>query len=96
MSRSPVKINQRFKETCHLHLQGWRVRQTSNQIEASSKLLHPGFLPGLVMELTFTRLHSITSQQLELFIGCKNFKSYIWTFSQNPLNFLKQNKLFTF
>jgi hypothetical protein len=31
---SPLKVNQRFGETCCLHLQGWRVSQATNQQEA--------------------------------------------------------------
>jgi hypothetical protein len=34
---SPLKFNQRFGGTCHLHLQGGRVSQDRVQHEASSK-----------------------------------------------------------
>jgi hypothetical protein len=76
MSCSPVKINQ-VSEKHVTSIFRAEIRQARNQDEASSKLLHAGFLPGLVMELTFTRLHSIISQQLEPFIICENLKSYI-------------------
>jgi hypothetical protein len=32
--RSPLKVNQRFGGTCHLHLQGRRIGQARNQYEA--------------------------------------------------------------
>jgi hypothetical protein len=34
---SPLKDNQRFGGTCHLHLQSWRVHQARNHHEAGSK-----------------------------------------------------------
>jgi hypothetical protein len=34
---SPLRVNQRFRETCHLYLQGWRLRHTRNLYEAGSK-----------------------------------------------------------
>jgi hypothetical protein len=36
MPCSPLKVNQCFRETCHLHLWGQRISQT-NQHEAGSK-----------------------------------------------------------
>jgi hypothetical protein len=72
---SPLKANQRFRGTCCLHLQGWRVSKLC--------LLHSScwFLDWLTLQpwswrryvhpkrqLTFKRLHSITSQKTDLLI----------------------------
>jgi hypothetical protein len=34
---SPLKIKWHFSQTCHLHLQGWRVSQARNKHEAGNK-----------------------------------------------------------
>jgi hypothetical protein len=47
---SPLIVKGIFRETCHLHLQGWGVNQARNQHEAGSKqsLVYIGFLLGLL------------------------------------------------
>jgi hypothetical protein len=50
---SALKVNQCFGGKCCLHLQGQRISQTRNQHEAVSKK---------------SRLHTVISQKVELFI----------------------------
>jgi hypothetical protein len=64
MSCSPVNINRCFRRTCSLHLQGWRVSQARNHHKASNKWRVPS-----KCQLTFTRIHGVTSQKIELFIS---------------------------
>jgi hypothetical protein len=54
-------INQRFRGTCRLHLQGWGISQARNQHEAAGKQI-------------FNRLHSIISQKIELFSIYRRFR----------------------
>jgi hypothetical protein len=55
MLSSPLEINQHFKGSCHLHLQGQRLSQVRNQNEADTKqdthcLLDASFLLSFVFD----------------------------------------------
>jgi hypothetical protein len=55
MLSRPLKINQHFKGTCHLHLEGQRISQVRNQNEADTKqdtryLLDASFLLGFFFD----------------------------------------------
>jgi hypothetical protein len=80
---SLLKVNQRFRGTCCLHLQGQRISQARNQCVAELCFLPPSywFLACLILQnwrwkqyiplkcqMTFNGLHSITSQKIELII----------------------------
>jgi hypothetical protein len=67
---SPVTVKWHLREICCFHPQDWRVSQTRNQHEASSKQSQPWrwrWHVPLKHWLTFTSLHAIISQKLELF-----------------------------
>jgi hypothetical protein len=55
MLSSPLKINQHFKGSCHLHLQGQRLSQVRNENGADTKqdtycLLDASFLLGFFFD----------------------------------------------
>jgi hypothetical protein len=55
---NPLKVNQRFGGTYHLHLQGRRISQARNQYKSRWQA---------ELCLTFNRLHGIISQKIILF-----------------------------
>jgi hypothetical protein len=75
----PVKISRCFGGTCHLHLQGPKISQARNQHEAGSSALCCIFACVILWSwrwrwhvppkclLTFSGLHRVISQKIELF-----------------------------
>jgi hypothetical protein len=77
---SLLKVNHCFRQTCHLHLQGWRISQARNQREvllatyfmlvfclACSMTLKMEWCVPPKRQFTFNGLHSIISHKAELF-----------------------------
>jgi hypothetical protein len=90
--RSPLKFNGRFGGTCHLQLQGRRIRQARNQHEALfatcfTLVSYLAYFSILTMEVTYSSETSVDFQRTtRLYIPedvtlhnhrSKNLKSYI-------------------
>jgi hypothetical protein len=76
----PSKANKRFWGTCHLHLQGPRIRQARNKQSSACYMLSRWFLARLILRpwrwrryvppkrrSTFNGIHSVISKNIELF-----------------------------
>jgi hypothetical protein len=69
---STLKINQCFRGTCRLHLQGQRTNQHeagSRRSSADLDLFDPEDKGNMKCQLTFSGLHNIVSQKIELFVS---------------------------